>query len=126
MDPRDEARQVGVVDAWASHTRVFGSGNNPGNAAIPLDTGALLAGLYDITAMIGVSAALGIWNFGFQWRNAANDTTLYEQVILTAGADLKIIQLKGIYVQTIERFRWYVLNAWVGWYSVSILATRRG
>jgi len=125
MNPSDQARQVGVVDSWLAQSLFFTTGNDPGDGAVLLDTGPLTAGYYDLRAGLAVSAALGVYNIVLLWRNAANNDTLWAEVIITSGADYRTIELKNFKLNQNERFRWFVLNAWIGWFSASIIIIRR-
>ena len=125
MTPSDLARTVIDAPSWQAQYRIDSNGTDPAANTILADTGELAAGYYDVYAYCTASVALGIWNMGLQWRNAANNGSNWTQVVCTAGADMKSIILKNCMVLANERFRWTNVNAFIGWYSISIFVVKR-
>jgi len=126
MDPRDQARQIGVIESWLAQYLISDTQTNPPNATVCADTGQLAAGYYDIYFFASCSSALGVGNLYFAWRDAANTANLILQMIMASGAVFHEFVLKDVKVLINERFRFTVGAAIVGTLVTSIIAIKRG
>jgi len=75
--------QIEVLSPVYQSTDVFSAGQvvNPALGAVLADTGALIAGVYDLI-MYGAALGVGTANLIVQHRNAANTATLAEWEVL--------------------------------------------
>lgn len=108
-----------LARGWAS----AGSTSNPGLYDVLADTGALAAGTYDFTLIFKAQSA-SKWRI--EHRNAANDTTIYQQEIgLTTEILTYHIKLEGWALAANERMRIIAEAAFTGWCIHSIIYVRR-
>ena len=125
MDPRDQARQVGVASSWIAQVPVWGDINNPIAAQVICDTGALPVGWYDVFYCFSAAAAGGYYSLGFEHRNAANTSTLWIDMLITAAAGSARNAFYNIYVANDERFRIESPGGFSGRCMGAIYAVRR-
>jgi len=125
MDPRDEARQIGVVQSWLAHSGGFGGVQNPGANTIIADTGPVAFGYYDIVWMVTTNCALTAGQLDIQWRNAANDANIAD-VPLFANSQLCFIATWPLLkVSSGESFRVFSSAGFTGVVGAGIFAIRR-
>jgi len=125
MDPRDQARQIGIVDSCLGKFLGTGSAINPGNTTVISSTVALAGGYYDVTAFVSVSVAVGLQNAIFRWRNAADTGDILSQELYSPGAYFFPLYLKNLPVAVSEKFQVYVHATFVGIILGTIIAVRR-
>lgn len=125
MNPTDQARQIGVVQAYVTQTKVYGSAANPGDATVLVTTGQLAAGYYDIFFGFTANCALGAGNLDLRWRNATDTATALALPVFAATQFAYFGQFLGVYVVQNERLQWYVNTGFTGVVGGFILAVRR-
>lgn len=92
----------------AALTDTQGQKTNPTTSTVLADTGAVpLAGLYDLSLLLGASAAA---EFAVQVRNAANDTTVTTYVVYGAAGQTGQYLMRAVRLDLGQRVR-VVMNA---------------
>lgn len=125
MNPSDQARQVGVVDSWLGQTIAFGSGATAPAETLLAETGALAAGFYDVFFMVANRLAQGDNALHVLWRNAANSSNIWCQILALENNHNISFTLRNVKIAANERFQWYSVAGLTSLYHVSIIATRR-
>jgi hypothetical protein len=125
MNPKDEARHIGVVPAWLDQRGAYGGSVNPGSGVTVCDSGGLPSGYWDVYWFVYTNCALGAGNLDFQWRTADNSGTIWgipffsDLGLSTSG------RLEGLRLHADERFRLIVSVGFTGTVGGAILAIRR-
>jgi len=127
MNPSDQARQVGVVDSWLGEYKAQSAVADPQTATVYGDTGEMAGGWYDVLTTISLVDISGVGQIMIQWRNAANNATLFDLSIFPQTGNAYVFSLpwSGIKISSSERVRVYVNTGFSGFLGVAILAVRR-
>lgn len=124
MKPSDQARWQGIVSSWIGQGGIsLGVKNNPVNGLLLFDSGVLGGGWYDFT--INLSGDANHWYMQIQFRNAANDTTLYYLHTSVLAYNAFTFHVNNWYINTNERVRLIVINNATGNFIGDILWSKR-
>jgi hypothetical protein len=97
---------------------------NPNADTVLADTGELTEGIYDFMLFLNVNTA-ATQTFAVQYRNAANNATLKEQILGIGANDTLLFCIGGLYVNEAERYRIIVRANYTGKAQASVIYTQR-
>jgi len=96
---------------------------DPTTSTILADTGALPGGIYEVRVTLGASAAA---KFAVQRRNAANDATVGDVIIIYCAANVAVVHPLKYALEPNERVRVTMATNLTGTGVAAVIAQRCG
>jgi len=125
MDPRDQARQIGVVESWLSQTYVYGELVNPGAAVAIAQTPQMAQGWYDIYYYLFIGAADPNVIFEAQHLDGSLTVFRFRMKFGAAAASFYYLPVLNQFVTATDVLRLYINLNWTGVVTGAIRAQRR-